>query len=67
VVYLENSNALRIPRPENILPNDETFVKVKTFGTDCRQLEYNRLFTTSLCVNALQSFKNKKNILFLNN
>ncbi|CAM3568604.1 hypothetical protein [Flavobacterium saliperosum] len=56
-----NSAAMRIPNPDNIIPEDESFAKIKTFGTDCRQLEFNRLFTTSVCVNALLTYQNFKN------
>ncbi|HSD13891.1 MAG TPA: hypothetical protein VLB74_04525 [Flavobacterium sp.] len=55
-----NSAAMRIPNPDNINPENESFTKIKTFGTECRQLEFNRLFTTSVCVNALLTYQKLK-------
>lgn len=54
----ENSNSLRIPRPENLIPEISNFNNIKTFGTNVRAMEFKRLFTTSVCLNALYQLKN---------
>jgi hypothetical protein len=55
----DNSCSMRIPNPEISIPNDSGFLDIKSFGTNCRQLEFNRLFTSSVCINTL--FKYNKN------
>ncbi len=54
----ENSHSLRIPRPENVIPEISNFNNVKTFGVNVRAMEFKRLFTTSVCLNALYQLKN---------
>lgn len=54
----ENSNSLRIPRPEVLLPEISKFDSIKTFGTNIRAMEFKRLFTTSVCLNTLHKLKN---------
>lgn len=54
----ENSNSLKIPRPEIVTPEISNFDHVKTFGTNVRAMEFKRLFTTSVCLNALYKLKN---------
>ena len=59
----DNSYGMRIPSPEVLKPKNEDFIKIKTFGTNCRQLEFNRLFTTSICLNTLYNYQLKLNLL----
>lgn len=59
----DNSYGMRIPSPEVINPKNEDFKKIKTFGTNCRQLEFNRLFTTSICLNTIYNYQLKLNLL----
>ncbi|UFH30299.1 hypothetical protein LNP04_09925 [Chryseobacterium sp. C-71] len=54
----ENSNSLRIPRPEITIPEITKFDSIKTFGTNVRAMEFKRLFTTSVCLNTLNKLKN---------
>lgn len=54
----ENSNSLRIPRPEILMPEVSKFDSVKTFGTNVRAMEFKRLFTTAVCLNTLNKLKN---------
>ena len=59
----DNSYGMRIPSPEIIKPIDKDFIKIKTYGTNCRQLEFNRLFTTSICLNTIYKYQEKLNII----
>lgn len=45
-------NALRLPKT-NIINPDTHPIPIKAIGLNVRGLEYNRLFTTSVCLNAL--------------
>jgi hypothetical protein len=52
----DNSHSMRIPSPEVLKPIDKDFNNIKTYGVNCRQLEFNRIFTTSVCLSAIYTF-----------
>lgn len=51
------SHALRVPSPDTISPPVRGYESIKTFGVNVRAREFQRLFTTSVCINALRSFE----------
>lgn len=59
----ENSHSLQIPHPEVQLPNSEEYNDIKTYGVNIRAREFQRLFSTAVCLNALYSYKIGQDLL----
>lgn len=52
----KETNALQIPEPTCIVPENIDWV-VSEYGCNIRAIEFNRLFTTSVCLKAVYEFK----------
>lgn len=59
----ENSHSLQIPSPVVLQPENAQYGEIKTYGVNIRSREFQRLFSTAVCLNSLYSYKVRKDLI----